>query len=128
MLFPILVVQVQNGSGHQISATDLDECLRIIEERLGDRFLEGQVVHAFGEGTPTLQIGGLDVPYCEPSRIADDKRIKVVFFKETLSTGWDCPRAETMMSFRRAVDYTYIAQLLGRMVRTPMQLCGDRTV
>ena len=118
---PILVIQVQNGSGHQISATDLDECLRIMEERLGDRFLEGQVVHAFGEGTPTLQIGGLDVPYCEPSRIADDKRIKVVFFKETLSTGWDCPRAEVMMSFRRAVDYTYIAQLLGRMVRTPTQ-------
>lgn len=118
---PILVIQVQNGSGHQISATDLDECLRIMEERLGDRFLEGQVVHAFGEGTPTIQIGGLDVPYCEPSRIADDKRIKVVFFKETLTTGWDCPRAETMMSFRRAVDHTYIAQLLGRMVRTPTQ-------
>ena len=118
---PILVIQVQNGSGHQISATDLDECLRIMEERLGDRFLEGQVVHAFGEGTPTIQIGGLDVPYCEPSRIADDKRIKVVFFKETLTTGWDCPRAETMMSFRRAVDHTYVAQLLGRMVRTPTQ-------
>ena len=118
---PILVIQVQNGSGNQISATDMNECLRIMEERLGDRFFEGQIVHAFGEGTPTLQIGGLDVPYCEPSRIADDKRIKVVFFKETLSTGWDCPRAETMMSFRHAVDYTYIAQLLGRMVRTPMQ-------
>ena len=118
---PILVIQVQNGSGHQISATDLDECLRIMEERLGDRFLEGQVVHAFGEGTPTIQIGGLDVPYCEPSRIADDKRIKVVFFKETLTTGWDCPRAEVMMSFRRAVNHTYIAQLLGRMVRTPTQ-------
>lgn len=118
---PILVIQVQNGSGHQISATDLDECLRIMEERLGDRFLEGQVVHAFGEGAPTIQIGGLDVPYCEPSRIADDKRIKVVFFKETLTTGWDCPRAEVMMSFRRAVDHTYIAQLLGRMVRTPTQ-------
>ena len=118
---PIFVIQVQNGSGNRISFTDLDECLRIIEERLGDRFLEGQVVHAFGEGTSTLQIGGLNVPYCEPSRIADDKRIRLVFFKETLSTGWDCPRAETMMSFRRAVDYTYIAQLLGRMVRTPTQ-------
>lgn len=118
---PIFVIQVQNGSANQISATDLDECLRIIEERIGERFLEGQVVHAFGEGTPTIQIGGLNVPYCEPSRIADDRRIKVVFFKETLSTGWDCPRAETMMSFRRAVDYTYIAQLLGRMIRTPLQ-------
>ena len=118
---PVFVIQVQNGSGSRISYTDMDECLRIIEERLGDRFMEGQVVHAFGEGTPTIQINGLDVPYCEPSRIADDKRIKVVFFKETLSTGWDCPRAETMMSFRHAVDYTYIAQLLGRMVRTPTQ-------
>ncbi len=120
-VYPIFVIQVQNGSGARVSYTDLDECLRIIEERIGDRFMEGQVVHAFGEGTPTLQIGGLEVPYCEPSRIADDKRIKVVFFKETLSTGWDCPRAETMMSFRHAADYTYIAQLLGRMVRTPRQ-------
>ena len=34
----------------------------------------------------------------------------------------DCPRAETMMSFRRATDSTYIAQLLGRMVRTPLQM------
>jgi type III restriction enzyme len=37
-----------------------------------------------------------------------------------LSTGWDCPRAETMMSFRHAQDYTHIAQLLGRMIRTPL--------
>lgn len=119
---PIFVIQVQNGNSNRISFTDLDECIRAIEERTGERFVTGQVVHAFGEGTPTLQICGLDVPYVEPSRIADDKRIKVVFFKETLSTGWDCPRAETMMSFRHAVDYTYIAQLLGRMVRTPMQM------
>ena len=27
-----------------------------------------------------------------------------------------------MMSFRRVNDATYIAQLLGRMVRTPMQM------
>lgn len=63
----------------------------------------------------------MDVRYEEPSRIADDKNIRVVFFKESLSTGWDCPRAETMMSFRRATDAAYIAQLLGHMVRTPMQ-------
>ena len=118
---PIMVIQVQNAQGNHISATDLDECVRTIEERTGERFAEGQVVHAFGEGTPTLVINGLNVPYVEPSRIVDDKKIKIVFFKETLSTGWDCPRAETMMSFRHATDYTYIAQLLGRMVRTPTQ-------
>lgn len=119
---PVFVIQVQNGTDSRISYTDLDECVRLIEERTGERFSVGEVVHAFGEGTPTLTINGLEVPYVEPSRIADDRRIKVVFFKETLSTGWDCPRAETMMSFRHAKDYTYIAQLLGRMVRTPMQM------
>lgn len=118
---PIMVIQVENAQGNRISSTDLDECVRIVEERTGERFSEGQVVHAFGEGTSTLVINGLNVPYVEPSRIAEDKRIKIVFFKETLSTGWDCPRAETMMSFRHATDYTYIAQLLGRMVRTPTQ-------
>ena len=61
------------------------------------------------------------MPHIEPSEIAEDRRIRVVLFKENLSTGWDCPRAETMMSFRRAEDATYIAQLLGRMVRTPLQ-------
>ncbi len=118
---PIFLIQVENGSANRISATDLDECVRMVEERVGERFIEGQVVHAFGEGTPTLMMNGLKVPYVAPSEISDNRRIKMVFFKETLSTGWDCPRAETMMSFRRASDYTYIAQLLGRMIRTPTQ-------
>lgn len=120
-VYPIFLIQVANAKGNRISETDMDECLRIIEERTGERFLEGQVVHAFGEGIATLQINGLNVPYEEPSRISDNRKIKLVFFKETLTTGWDCPRAETMMSFRRAVDSTYIAQLLGRMIRTPLQ-------
>ena len=119
---PVFVVQVQNGSGDKISDTDLDDCLRKIEERTGFHFQAGEVVHTFGQMSGSLSINGLDVRCEEPSRIAEDRNIKVVFFKENLSTGWDCPRAETMMSFRRAGDATYIAQLLGRMVRTPMQM------
>ena len=119
---PILLIQVQNGSGNVISATDLDDCVQKVEERCGIKFQEGEVVHAFGQTGSVLKINGLNVPYVEPSAIAEDKRIKVVFFKESLSTGWDCPRAETMMSFRHATDATYIAQLLGRMIRTPMQM------
>lgn len=34
---------------------------------------------------------------------------ELVLFKMSLSTGWDCPRAEVMMSFRRAADHTFIA-------------------
>lgn len=119
---PILVIQVQNGTGSQISATDLDDCVAKVEERCGIKFQEGEVVHTFGQTNSVLTINGLNVPYVEPSAIAENKKIRVVFFKESLSTGWDCPRAETMMSFRHATDATYIAQLLGRMIRTPMQM------
>ena len=119
---PILVIQVQNSTGSNVSATDLDDCVRKVEERCGIKFQEGEVVHTFGQTTSVLKINGLNVPYVEPSAITEDKRIRVVFFKESLSTGWDCPRAETMMSFRHATDATYIAQLLGRMIRTPMQM------
>lgn len=119
---PILIVQVLNGSGKKLTDTDLDDCLSKIEERTGVKFEAGQVVHTFGQTAANIQVNGLDVRYEEPSRIADDRNIRVVFFKENLSTGWDCPRAETMMSFKRANDATYIAQLLGRMIRTPMQM------
>lgn len=46
--------------------------------------------------------------------------VRVLIAKDAISTGWDCPRAEVMVSFRPANDQTYIAQLLGRMVRTPL--------
>lgn len=119
---PILIVQVLNGSGKKLTDTDLDDCLSKIEERTGVKFEVGQVVHTFGQSATNIQVNGLDVRYEQPSRIADDRNIRVVFFKENLSTGWDCPRAETMMSFKHANDATYIAQLLGRMIRTPMQM------
>ncbi len=117
---PIFVVQVKAGRGDSISDSNLDDIIAKIEDRIKVRFKEHDVVHTFGD-VSTITLNGLKVHHIEPNDIVDDMRIKVVLFKENLSTGWDCPRAETMMSFRRAEDVTYIAQLLGRMVRTPMQ-------
>ncbi len=118
---PVLVVQVCQGSNGVLSDTNLEDVLAKIEEKVGTPFKAGEVVHCFGEGT-TLEINGLNIPHVKASEIADDHKIKVVFFKEALSTGWDCPRAETMMSYAVRNDPTYIAQLLGRMVRTPLQM------
>lgn len=46
--------------------------------------------------------------------------MRVLIAKDAISTGWDCPRAEVMVSFRAASDRTHITQLLGRMVRSPL--------
>ena len=60
------------------------------------------------------------MPYIQPQRVQDETWVRILIAKDAISTGWDCPRAEVMVSFRPANDQTYIAQLLGRMVRTPL--------
>ena len=60
------------------------------------------------------------MPYVAPQNVHDATHIRVLLAKDAISTGWDCPRAEVMFSARPARDRTYITQLLGRMVRTPL--------
>jgi type III restriction enzyme len=116
---PLLVVQVEDSSGKgQISETDIASAIRILRDETG-ALTSDAFAHSFQEGA-VLKLGGDDVRYLAPSDIQDDPDVRVVFFKSSLNTGWDCPRAEVMMSFRPATDATYIAQLVGRMVRTPL--------
>jgi type III restriction enzyme len=90
-----------------------------LESAIGRPFGDGEVAHAFHD-SGDIKIGDCRVRHIDASRIEEDPRVSFVIFKMSLSTGWDCPRAEVMMSFRRAQDHTYIAQLLGRMVRAPL--------
>jgi type III restriction enzyme len=116
---PVLVIQVEDGTENILTRTDMAACLTTIEGAIGRRLRDSEVVHTFSE-IGEQDIAGHKVRRIDASRIEEDERVGVVFFKMSLSTGWDCPRAEVMMSFRRAQDHTYIAQLLGRMVRTPL--------
>ena len=115
---PALVIQVEDASDGQVTKTDLDEAISVIEEVLGP-LSEEAVAHAFQEGR-AVEVGERALRYISPADIQDDRDLRVVFFKMSLNTGWDCPRAEVIMSYRRAADYTYIAQLVGRLVRTPL--------
>lgn len=119
MINPILVVQVEDGNEREVTHTDMGACIDLLEESLGRKLLPGEVVHTFND-RGTIKVRGIEIKQIEASRIEYEENVKIVFFKMNLSTGWDCPRAETMMSFRSAQDYTYIAQLLGRMIRTPL--------
>jgi type III restriction enzyme len=126
---PILVVQVEDGNDKVVTHTDLVACIDVLEESLGRNLCDGEVVHTFND-KGTIAVGSVDIYKIEAPRIEDSPSAIVVFFKMNLSTGWDCPRAETMMSFRSAQDYTYIAQLLGRMIRTPLarRIASDTTL
>ena len=121
LVYPALVVQVEDGIPQRnvLSKTPLDEVVEIIR-REGGTLGQGAIAHCFGDVQRDLALGNTNVRRVEPSRIEQDKTVRVVLFKTALGVGWDCPRAEVMMSFRKAVDPTVIAQLIGRMIRTPL--------
>ncbi len=113
-VLPLMVLQAPNTP----SPGDIARALDTIFQQWPD-LNETHVAHVFGEHQ-TQQFGPYSVPYIEPQRVQDETWVRVLIAKDAISTGWDCPRAEVMVSFRPASAPTYIAQLLGRMVRTPL--------
>ena len=125
LIKPIMLVQVEDApvtdkNQGRHSATDLAEARGVISDVLGGVLASNVFAHAF-QDAKTLNVNGTDLRGLAPADINDDANVKVVFFKTALNTGWDCPRAEVMMSFRAAKDVTNITQLVGRMVRTPLR-------
>jgi type III restriction enzyme len=115
---PVLVVQVEDGTEGILTRTPLHDVVRVIERQIG-LLQTNEIVHCFQDKEEIIY-GSRIIRRMDASRVQDSSEVKVVLFKTALTTGWDCPRAEVMMSFRRAKDPTSIAQLVGRMIRTPL--------
>ncbi len=123
---PALLMQVEDSSqkNDESSDTNLDQVIDAVDQtnaQFGDeRWADNRFAHCFEYKKP-IRVAGRDIRYIEPSAIADDPDVDVVLFKTALNTGWDCPRAEVLISYRVARDHTNIAQLIGRMVRAPLR-------
>lgn len=114
VVHPLLVVQVGDKPSQETLTRTLDTIYEAWPELPFDA-----VANVFGEHSD-LTIGQQVVPYVEPQRVQDATHVRVLLAKSAISTGWDCPRAEVLVSFRPARDRTHITQLLGRMMRTPL--------
>ncbi|MDV4159310.1 DEAD/DEAH box helicase [Rhizobium brockwellii] len=113
-VLPLMVLQVPNSPNPQDIAKWLDTIFQEWPE-----LADGHVANVFGEHK-TETFGRHSVPYIAPERVEETQWVRILIAKDAISTGWDCPRAEVMVSFRAASDRTHITQLLGRMVRTPL--------
>jgi type III restriction enzyme len=113
-VLPVLVIQVPNKS----DSLKIGELLQVVESEWPD-LGPNSVVHVFGEHEPVI-LGSRTLRWVQPESIQNETEIRVVLAKEAISTGWDCPRAEVLYSERPAKDATYIAQVIGRMVRQPL--------
>jgi type III restriction enzyme len=112
---PALVLQIPASTSYDDVGALLDVCVDEWSD-LGHRHA---IAHAL-ESHTAEQFGSHTVNYVKPQDVQDHAAVRLVIFKEALTTGWDCPRAEVMLSLRTAKDDTYIAQLIGRMVRSPL--------
>ncbi len=118
---PLLILQSPNTPNPDDVGVALDTIAAEYPE-----LTAASVRHVFGEGS-ALKFGAWTVDYIEPQRVQDASHVRVLIAKDAISTGWDCPRAEVLVSFRPAKDTTHITQLLGRMVRNPLarRIPGD---
>lgn len=111
---PLLVLQAPNTPDPDQIGRALDAVFEEFQELSGNA-----VRHVLGDHS-SQKFGGWEVDWIEPQRVQDEHRVRVLVAKDAISTGWDCPRAEVLVSFRPARDHTHITQLLGRMVRNPL--------
>jgi type III restriction enzyme len=118
---PLLLLQTPNTPDPDDVGVALDTIFSEYPE-----LRASSVRHVLGVHS-TQRFGVWEVDWIEPQRVQEEHHVRVLVAKDAISTGWDCPRAEVLVSFRPAKDHTHITQLLGRMVRNPLarRIPGD---
>lgn len=49
----------------------------------------------------------------------NDSKVEYLIFKMAIDTGWDCPRAQTLLKFREVNSIVFEIQTVGRILRMP---------
>ena len=123
---PLLVAQIPNKTAGEKDTEkgrrEEDQTIHLVLETIRKNWPgmpEDCVAHVLGDRA-AIEVGTYEIPKVAPQDVEHDHRIRVLLAKDAVSTGWDCPRAEVLVSLRPGRDDTYVTQLLGRMVRTPL--------
>ena len=121
LVVPLLVLQIPNKPDHDEVGRALDVVAEVMPS-----ITQEAVRHVLGDHT-AQEFGSWVVNWMEPQLVQERTDVRVLVAKEAISTGWDCPRAEVMVSFRTAKESDHITQILGRMVRNPLarRIPGD---
>ena len=51
--------------------------------------------------------------------IPNDSEVEFLIFKQAIDTGWDCPRAQVLVGFRKIESMVFELQTVGRIMRMP---------
>ena len=102
---PLLLIQLPDRS------SDLSEDLR---EQL-ERHLATEYGLSVSEGTVAVYLSESKENLSSIAR--NDSPVSVMFFKQAIALGWDCPRASILVLFRDHKSLTFSIQTVGRIMR-----------
>lgn len=87
---PILLIQVLNSAGREATATDMGECISVIERRTGWQLHENEVVHTFGQ-TAAITANGLNIAAIQREKEDKEYRAKrISLFMRMLAGQEEC--------------------------------------
>jgi type III restriction enzyme len=119
LVLPLLLVQVENDPAAAEIARIISAIQEEWETNTGQQLAPHAIAHVFGDKTDIGHAGRI-VRHVPPESVQDLTDIRILIAKNAVTTGWDCPRAEVLVSLRGSDDSTVITQLMGRMFRTPL--------
>jgi len=101
---PLMIIQIENDSNDEFRKTQSEiesylDKLGILQEHRADYLSESK------ENADNLA--------------KNDNPVQIVFTKTAIATGWDCPRASVLLTFRKSKDDKFKTQVLGRINRMP---------
>jgi type III restriction enzyme len=94
LIVPLMVLQVPNTP----DPNEIGRALDMIYQQWPE-LPSGCIAHVLGDHT-TQQYGNRSIPHISPERVQESTWVRILIAKNAISTGWDCPRAEVMVSFR----------------------------
>ena len=121
VVVPLMIAQLPNREEGSSLARENDmikEVVRAAKARIPG-FNSKNIAHVIGDRGP-ITVGDITIDKIDPQLVQGRESVQILIAKDAISTGWDCPRAEVLVSMRHFSDTTAITQMLGRMVRTPL--------
>lgn len=111
---PLILVQFPDSSSYGPDVNKLkNEILNHLEHKFN--WVSGQEIAQWFNDVKL----GLEPDKSGNNIVSFDSNVKILFFKQAIALGWDCPRAQILVEFREFKSETFKIQVLGRILRQP---------
>jgi type III restriction enzyme len=104
---PLLLIQLPDRKS-DLSDNLQDELTDFLNEKHGISVENGKLAVYLSESKENLE-----------NISKNDSPVEVMFFKQAIALGWDCPRASILVLFRDHKSLTFSVQTVGRIMRMP---------